>query len=102
MGIVAVYLTLNVVVIAVGLREIIMHPEYFPRWANALHTQHGSPVMMLAAAFLVFPKLALGLSGFETGVAVMPLVKGDPGDRRSGLSAGFAIPGNCCAPPRSS
>ena len=79
-AIVVVYLLLNVLVIAVGFREIFAHPEYLPRWTNALVAQHGDPLMMIAVALLLFPKLALGLSGFETGVAVMPLVQGDPRD----------------------
>ena len=78
--IVFVYLGLNVVVLAVGVKEVITHPEYVPRWSEALLTQHGNPAMMLLVALLLFPKLALGLSGFETGVAVMPLVEGAPGD----------------------
>ena len=79
-AIVVVYLAFNVVIIGWGLQEILRHPEYLPRWTNALTVQHGSPVLMLAFALLIFPKLALGLSGFETGVAVMPLVRGDAGD----------------------
>jgi hypothetical protein len=79
-AIVALYLALNIVVIAVGLYEVLTHPEYLPRWTNALRTQHGNPLVMLGVAFILFPKLALGLSGFETGVAVMPLVKGHADD----------------------
>ena len=79
-GIVGIYLALNVVIIAWGLQEIVKHPEYLAQWRESLLTEHGSPLMMLAFALLLFPKLALGLSGFETGVAVMPLVKGDPND----------------------
>jgi hypothetical protein len=56
------------------------HPELLPGWRATLLAQHGTPWMMIGAALIVFPKLALGLSGFETGVAVMPLVRGDAAD----------------------
>ena len=79
-GIVGVYLSLNVFVIGWGIVHILEHPQLLPSWWGALGAQQGSPLMMLAMALLLFPKLALGLSGFETGVAVMPLIKGDPGD----------------------
>jgi len=79
-ALVAVYLALNVVVIAVALEHVIAHPALVPSWKSALVQQHGSWPVMVAVALLLFPKLALGLSGFETGVAVMPLVKGDPTD----------------------
>jgi len=79
-GLVTIYLTLNVVVILNGLQEIVRHPHLVTEWKASLFMQHGNPVMMGAMALILFPKLALGLSGFETGVAVMPLVSGDPTD----------------------
>jgi hypothetical protein len=79
-AIVASYLLLNVVVVAWGLAYIFQHPEVIPNWKAALYTTHGNFGAMLLLAVILFPKLALGLSGFETGVAVMPLIKGDATD----------------------
>ena len=69
---VGLYLGLNVVVTAVGLWEVVRHAHLLPDWKNALFAQHGNPFAMIGLSLLLFPKLALGLSGFETGVAVMP------------------------------
>ena len=74
------YLLLNLVTIAIGLQEIVRNPAMLQDWRTTLLTSHGNPLMLLALAALVFPKLALGLSGFETGVAVMPLVQGHSSD----------------------
>ncbi len=79
-GLVFTYLGLNCVVIGWGLSQILQHPHLVPEWKQALYTTQGSWLGMFVMALLLFPKLALGLSGFETGVAVMPLIKGDPTD----------------------
>jgi hypothetical protein len=74
--VVAVYLTLNAVLIAVCLVRAFTHPLVVGEWWDTLASSQGNPALAVAAAVLVFPKLALGLSGFETGVAVMPQVRG--------------------------
>jgi hypothetical protein len=78
--IVGVYIGLNVVLIAHELYLVSQSPAPIDRWYTTAATQHGGAVSMALVALLLFPKLALGLSGFETGVAVMPLVRGNPGD----------------------
>jgi hypothetical protein len=76
-GLVFLYLGLNVVVIGVELLTLLSHPARLSDWWRNLFVQQSNPWMMAAVTLLLFPKLALGLSGFETGVAVMPLVKGE-------------------------
>ncbi|MER5794892.1 amino acid transporter [Streptomyces sp. NPDC001980] len=77
---VGIYLALNVVVVIAGFWHVITAEHVITDWTSALTTEHGNVFVMIGVALIVFPKLALGLSGFETGVAVMPNVKGDPGD----------------------
>ena len=89
-ALVAVYLTLNLVVIGAGLTYLVQHPQAIADWWQMVQdgdwrladnpvkgTGYGSIALV---CLLFFPKLALGLSGFETGVAVMPLIKGDASD----------------------
>ncbi|MGI5377079.1 amino acid transporter [Streptomyces sp. CA-251387] len=79
-ALVGVYLGLNVVVVVVGMWHVITEGHVITDWSSALTTEHGNVFVMIGMALIVFPKLALGLSGFETGVAVMPHVKGDDSD----------------------
>ncbi|MBW3625425.1 MAG: amino acid transporter [Armatimonadetes bacterium] len=79
-GIVVVYILLNLIVLFTGFMALLRNPAEIGDWTSALFRSYPNPLMMVAAAMLVFPRLALGLSGFETGVVVMPLVKGDPTD----------------------
>ena len=74
---VAAYLALNAAVVGYELWQLVTHPSALADWRANLFAQESNPLMMLALALLLFPKLALGLSGFETGVAVMPHVAGD-------------------------
>jgi hypothetical protein len=78
--IVAVYLLLNAIVLGWGVNHLVHHPARLSEWSANAMTARGNPAMMIAFVLLLFPKLALGLSGFETGVAVMPLVEGSPDD----------------------
>jgi hypothetical protein len=71
------YILANVVVIGRGLWEVAARPDLWHHFSLQL-SAHGDPIAILFASILVFPKLALGLSGFETGVSVMPLVRSEP------------------------
>ena len=76
---VVLYVGLNAVLVLTELSVLARHGEKLAAWRDNLFTQHASPAAMVGFSLLLFPKLALGLSGFETGVAMMPLVRGREG-----------------------
>src|SRR5581483_11006579 len=74
---VGVYLALSAFITTVALLHVFEHPHLFVEWKHSLYAQHGGVLAMAGVSLILFPTLALGLSGFETGVAVMPLIKGN-------------------------
>jgi hypothetical protein len=73
---VAVYLVLNAIVTVRAVMAIAQHPEVVGQWKAVLFAEHPHWLGIIGVCLLLFPRLALGLSGFETGVAVMPLIAG--------------------------
>ncbi|GAA5142730.1 APC family permease [Pseudonocardia adelaidensis] len=73
---VAVFLLLNAIVVAAGAVDLVADPVPFERWVDALLASGGIGSAAWTAV-LAFPLLVLGLSGFETGVSMMPLVRAD-------------------------
>jgi len=71
---VAAFLLLNAVVIVVGMAEVFTHPSVLSNWQDAVATS-GDFGSIITTVALAFPLLVLGLSGFETGVSMMPLVQ---------------------------
>ncbi len=73
---VVVFLLLNAVVIVVGAIEALREPALVQRRLDALLSTGGLG-SALGTAVPAFPLLVLGLSGFETGVSMMPLVRSE-------------------------
>jgi hypothetical protein len=78
-AIVVPYLLLTLIVVIRCGFQIFTHPHLIIHWHHLL-VLRGSWTEILLISFIVFPQLALGLSGFETGVSVMPFIKGSPSD----------------------
>jgi hypothetical protein len=83
---VAVFLLLNAVVAAVGFVHVFSDPGVLVGWESRL-LQVGGLGSVLGTSVLAFPLLVLGLSGFETGVSMMPLVAAQGADEQERLAS---------------
>jgi hypothetical protein len=87
---VVTYIGLTAIVIGAGLVYLVSHPELMTQWMDQIssgdyHLHHTpiagkGPWVALLIACLIFPKLALGMSGFETGVLHIHLIRGTEED----------------------
>ena len=83
---VGVFLTLNLVVVVVGVGDALADPGLLSGWTDRL-TAGGGLGDLVLPTLAAFPLLVLGLSGFETGVSMMPLVAADGATPQQRLAA---------------
>jgi amino acid transporter len=84
---VLVFLGLNAVVVAVGIGDVLGDPDALTGWTDRLTGGGGGFGGLIGPAIAAFPLLVLGLSGFETGVSMMPLVAADGRSPQERLAA---------------
>ncbi|MFO0863645.1 MAG: amino acid transporter [Gemmataceae bacterium] len=87
---IAVYMVLNAMILAGGVRILIDRPGLFEMWLDEVRSgdwkfptrfePHFGLTGAAAAAVVFLPRLALGLSGFEMSLIVMPQVRGKKGE----------------------
>jgi len=90
------FLGLSFIVVVASVFYLVTHPSLLQHWfaeisSGTYHLDHAplsgtGPWVAMGIAVLVFPKLALGLSGFETGVLHIHMVRGteaSPHDERA-------------------
>ena len=93
------FLGLSLVVVLASVFHLVTHPALLQQWFTEIstgnyHLGHAplsgtGPWVAMGIAVLVFPKLALGLSGFETGVLHIHMVRGtdaDPHDEQARIA----------------
>lgn len=84
---VAVFLLLNAAVVVVGLQAAVSTPGVLSSWTGRLSSGGGGFGGIIGPTVLAFPLLVLGLSGFETGVSMMPLIAADGTDDEQRLAS---------------
>jgi hypothetical protein len=84
---VVVFLALNTAIVVVGIGKVLTDSAAFDRWTDALTANGSGFGDVLGPAVVAFPLLVLGMSGFETGVSMMPLIAAEGADAEQRLAA---------------
>jgi hypothetical protein len=86
-----IYLVLTAIIVGTGVAFLIDHSDAVESWWRKVGDKATDPlanpnsyagwIPLLIAAAVLFPKLALGLSGYELALTGMPLVRGSMTDQ---------------------